>query len=137
MTTPTELRALQEVIWNGSLPLEIRLSPSESRTYDQTDPYLIHYPRLSYLPFLLPPPRLLRPLPHLPLRPPLLRLVLLRIRPPKMALPARPPLGPLLRAPPSSPPPKTPHPTNPTTRARGPDPGNSSSTSPTGPTRTS
>ncbi|KAI4128017.1 MAG: hypothetical protein LQ347_004351 [Umbilicaria vellea] len=54
MTTPNELRALQEVIWNGSLPLEIRLSPSESRNYDQTDPYLVHYPRLSYLPFLLP-----------------------------------------------------------------------------------
>ena len=73
MTTPKELRALQEVVWNGSLPLEIRLSPSESRTYDQTDPYLVrsiktslksfvytltsnfqvHYPRLSYLPFIL------------------------------------------------------------------------------------
>ena len=62
---------LQDAIWNGSLPLEIRLSPSESRVYDQADPYLvrlfasmngyvwltapqIQWPRLSYLPFLLP-----------------------------------------------------------------------------------
>lgn len=48
MTTPNELRALQEVIWNGSLPLEIRLSPSESRNYDQTDPYLVR-PANSFL----------------------------------------------------------------------------------------
>ena len=45
---------LQNSIWDGSLPLEIRLSPSECRVYDQADPYLVHYPRLSYLPFLLP-----------------------------------------------------------------------------------
>ncbi|KAL9127329.1 MAG: hypothetical protein Q9217_003768, partial [Psora testacea] len=46
--------ALQAAIWNGSLPIEIRLSASECRVYDQADPYLIQYPRLSYLPFLLP-----------------------------------------------------------------------------------
>ena len=34
-------KALQETIWGGSLPLEIRLSPAECRTYDQSDPYLV------------------------------------------------------------------------------------------------
>ncbi|MCJ1225705.1 autophagy protein 5 [Toensbergia leucococca] len=48
------MTTLQEAVWSGSLPLSIRLSPSECRTYDQADPYLIHHPRLSYLPFLLP-----------------------------------------------------------------------------------
>ncbi|MCJ1253077.1 autophagy protein 5 [Lignoscripta atroalba] len=54
MTTPKDLKNLQESVWNGSLPLEIRLSPSDCRVYDQADPYLIHYHRLSYLPLLLP-----------------------------------------------------------------------------------
>ncbi|MCJ1350493.1 MAG: autophagy protein 5 [Icmadophila ericetorum] len=54
MTTPTELRSLNEAVWEGSLPLEIRLAPSDCRVYDQADVYLIHYPRLSYLPFILP-----------------------------------------------------------------------------------
>ncbi|KAI9882320.1 MAG: hypothetical protein M1823_005938 [Watsoniomyces obsoletus] len=44
---------IREAIWNGTIPLSIRLSPTESRTYDQTDPYLVNHPRLSYLPFLL------------------------------------------------------------------------------------
>ncbi|KAL8939253.1 MAG: hypothetical protein Q9216_003455 [Gyalolechia sp. 2 TL-2023] len=46
--------SLQDAIWNGSVPLDIRLSPSECRVYDEADSYLIQYPRLSYLPFLLP-----------------------------------------------------------------------------------
>ncbi|KAI9778065.1 MAG: autophagy protein 5, partial [Candelina submexicana] len=54
MARPREIESLQKQIWAGSLPLEIRLSAAESRIYDQTDPYLIHAPRLSYLPFLLP-----------------------------------------------------------------------------------
>ncbi|MCJ1288431.1 autophagy protein 5 [Xylographa opegraphella] len=54
MTTPAELRALQEAAWNGSLPLEIRLAPQDCQVYDQADSYLIHYPRLAYIPFLLP-----------------------------------------------------------------------------------
>lgn len=41
MTSAKKLQALQEVIWNGSLPLEIRLSPSECRIYDQADQYLV------------------------------------------------------------------------------------------------
>ena len=53
MTTTREIQNLQNLVWNGSLPVEIRLSPSECRVYDQADPYLIQYPRLSYLPFLL------------------------------------------------------------------------------------
>ncbi|KAI9671528.1 MAG: autophagy protein 5 [Caeruleum heppii] len=51
---PDDLTSLQQRIWAGSLPLQIRLAPADSRTYDQTDPYLIHLPRLTYLPFLLP-----------------------------------------------------------------------------------
>jgi autophagy-related protein 5 len=75
MASQIELNQIQNSIWNGSLPLEIRLSPSDCRIYDQSDPYLvgyplcpwivaldsnnpptqqIQYPRLSYLPFLLP-----------------------------------------------------------------------------------
>ncbi|GAB1737662.1 hypothetical protein NU219Hw_g2076t1 [Hortaea werneckii] len=55
--TPTSSAAttsLQQKIWHGSLPLEIRLAAADCRTYDQSDPYLIQYPRLSYLAFLLP-----------------------------------------------------------------------------------
>ncbi|KAL8909795.1 MAG: hypothetical protein Q9171_004885 [Xanthocarpia ochracea] len=54
MTSQTQSVSLQDAIWDGSVPLDIRLSPQECRIYDQSDPYFIHYPRLSYLPFLLP-----------------------------------------------------------------------------------
>ncbi|KAL1976617.1 hypothetical protein VTN31DRAFT_2899 [Thermomyces dupontii] len=50
-TTPAQI---QQRVWEGRIPLEIVLDPSECRTYDQSDPYLISYPRISYLPFLLP-----------------------------------------------------------------------------------
>ncbi|CAD6582008.1 MAG: autophagy protein 5 [Alectoria sarmentosa] len=52
MTTATQ--NLQSSVWDGSLPIEIRLTPSECRVYDQADPYFVQHPRLSYLPFLLP-----------------------------------------------------------------------------------
>ncbi|KAI9693728.1 MAG: autophagy protein 5 [Bathelium mastoideum] len=45
---------LQKKIWEGSVPLSITLSPAECRTYDDSNPYLVQCPRLSYLPFLLP-----------------------------------------------------------------------------------
>ncbi|KAL4905349.1 autophagy protein 5 [Aspergillus multicolor] len=51
---PATLHSIQKSIWEGQLPLQITLAPSESRTYDQADPYLISYPRISYLPSLLP-----------------------------------------------------------------------------------
>ncbi|KAI7107389.1 autophagy protein 5 [Hortaea werneckii] len=51
---PAAITSLQQKIWHGSLPLEIRLAAADCRTYDQSDPYLIQYPRLSYLAFLLP-----------------------------------------------------------------------------------
>ncbi|KAI6867728.1 autophagy protein 5 [Hortaea werneckii] len=51
---PAATISLQQKIWHGSLPLEIRLAAADCRTYDQSDPYLIQYPRLSYLAFLLP-----------------------------------------------------------------------------------
>ncbi|KAF2015692.1 autophagy protein 5 [Aaosphaeria arxii CBS 175.79] len=44
---------LRQTIWNGSLPLEIRLHKGDCRTYDDSDPYLIQYPRLSYLGLLI------------------------------------------------------------------------------------
>ncbi|KAK2785878.1 autophagy protein 5 [Onygenales sp. PD_12] len=55
MTSPTpSTKAIQRKVWDGRIPIEITLSPSECRTYDKADPYLIRYPRVSYLPFLLP-----------------------------------------------------------------------------------
>ncbi|OJJ56379.1 hypothetical protein ASPSYDRAFT_47679 [Aspergillus sydowii CBS 593.65] len=48
------LSTIQKSIWAGQLPLHITLAPSESRIYDQTDPYLISLSRISYLPSLLP-----------------------------------------------------------------------------------
>lgn len=47
------LAELQEKVWGGSIPLEIRLAPSDCRTYDESDPYFVQPPRLSYLPFVL------------------------------------------------------------------------------------
>ncbi|KAL9115314.1 MAG: hypothetical protein Q9227_000635 [Pyrenula ochraceoflavens] len=54
----SSLAALQDKIWKGRLPLEIRLSAQQCRTFDQSEAYFISVPRLSYLPALL--PRLLR-----------------------------------------------------------------------------
>lgn len=48
------LLALQRRIWDGSLPLEIRLAPADCRTYADSEPYLVQYPRLQYLAFLIP-----------------------------------------------------------------------------------
>ncbi|KAL8810911.1 MAG: hypothetical protein Q9223_001975 [Gallowayella weberi] len=53
MASQRQLFNLRDAIWNGSVPLDIRLSPQECRVYDKADPFLIQYPRLSYLPFLL------------------------------------------------------------------------------------
>lgn len=44
---------LQRQIWNGSIPLEIRLAASDCRTYNESEAYLVQPPRLSYLAFLL------------------------------------------------------------------------------------
>ncbi|KAG8626445.1 hypothetical protein KVT40_005390 [Elsinoe batatas] len=48
-----DLSALQRRIWDGSLPLEIRLAAADCTSYDQSQPYLIQQPRLAYLPPLL------------------------------------------------------------------------------------
>lgn len=53
MSQAPSLSSIQKTVWDGKLPLEIVLAPSESRTYDQTDPYLIACSRLAYLPSLL------------------------------------------------------------------------------------
>ncbi|KXS98189.1 hypothetical protein AC578_6416 [Pseudocercospora eumusae] len=45
--------ALQSRVWNGSLPLEIRLAASDCRTQHKSEPYFVQYPRLSYLALLL------------------------------------------------------------------------------------
>ncbi|EMC91313.1 hypothetical protein BAUCODRAFT_322681 [Baudoinia panamericana UAMH 10762] len=52
--TPERTASLQSQIWNGSLPLEIRLAARDCRTYDDSEAYLIQYPRLSYLASLSP-----------------------------------------------------------------------------------
>ncbi|KAL6243757.1 Autophagy protein 5 [Rhinocladiella similis] len=49
-----QLHAIQRSVWQARLPLEIRLAASECRSFDRADPYLIAFPRLSYLPLLLP-----------------------------------------------------------------------------------
>lgn len=33
--------AIQKSIWDGRIPLEIALAPSESRVFDTTDAYLV------------------------------------------------------------------------------------------------
>lgn len=38
------LSSIQKRVWEGRLPLEIRLAPSECRTYDQAEPYLVMIP---------------------------------------------------------------------------------------------
>jgi autophagy-related protein 5 len=53
-SNPAALSALQRRVWDGRLPLEIRLAPADCRSYADSEPYLIQYPRLSYLAFLLP-----------------------------------------------------------------------------------
>ncbi|KAK7625902.1 autophagy protein 5 [Phyllosticta paracitricarpa] len=53
MTSPRDVTAVQKQIWNGSIPLQITLASTDCRTYDESDPYLIQVPRLSYIPFLL------------------------------------------------------------------------------------
>lgn len=54
MQAPTSrLSDLQKKIWAGGIPLEIKLAASDCRTYDESDPYLVQPPRLSYLAFIL------------------------------------------------------------------------------------
>ncbi|EMD62042.1 hypothetical protein COCSADRAFT_95423 [Bipolaris sorokiniana ND90Pr] len=44
---------LRQSTWNGSIPLEIRLHKGDCRTYDESDPYIIQFPRISYLGLLI------------------------------------------------------------------------------------
>ncbi|KAF2645447.1 autophagy protein-like protein 5 [Massarina eburnea CBS 473.64] len=44
---------VRQSVWNGSIPLEIRLHKTDCRTYNDSDPYLIQFPRLSYLGLLI------------------------------------------------------------------------------------
>jgi hypothetical protein len=41
MASSPTLGSIQQRVWEGKLPLEITLSPSECRTYDQSDPYFV------------------------------------------------------------------------------------------------
>jgi len=47
MSQALSLASIQKTVWDGKLPLEIVLAPSESRSYDQTDPYLVR--EISYI----------------------------------------------------------------------------------------
>lgn len=49
----SRLAGLQKQVWSGSVPLDIRLATADCRSYDDSDPYLVQLPRLSYLPFVL------------------------------------------------------------------------------------
>ncbi|KAK8255180.1 autophagy protein 5 [Phyllosticta capitalensis] len=53
MSSQRDVTAVQKQIWKGSIPLRISLASTDCRTYDESDPYLIQVPRLSYIPFLL------------------------------------------------------------------------------------
>ncbi|KAF2435118.1 autophagy protein 5 [Tothia fuscella] len=53
-TGSRDLRSLQNKVWEGSVPLEIRLASAECTTYGVSDAFLIHVPRISYIPLLLP-----------------------------------------------------------------------------------
>jgi hypothetical protein len=44
MASQMSLSKLQEKVWDGRLPLEIRLAAAECRTYDRSDPYLVGRP---------------------------------------------------------------------------------------------
>ncbi|KAF2737864.1 autophagy protein 5 [Polyplosphaeria fusca] len=55
MSSPRDVSSrLRQNVWNGSIPLEIRLHKGDCRTYDSSEPYLIQFPRISYLGFLVP-----------------------------------------------------------------------------------
>ena len=41
MATSKQAQDLQDIVWNGTLPLEVRLSPSECRVYDQAESYFV------------------------------------------------------------------------------------------------
>lgn len=41
MSTREVTSRLREKVWNGSIPLEIRLDRNDCRTYDESDPYLV------------------------------------------------------------------------------------------------
>lgn len=49
METQASPVAIQRTIWDGRIPLEIVLAPSESRTYDKTDPYLVCVVEISQI----------------------------------------------------------------------------------------
>ena len=34
---------LRQSVWNGSIPLEIRLNKADCRTYEDSDPYLVTF----------------------------------------------------------------------------------------------
>ncbi|KAF2749257.1 autophagy protein-like protein 5 [Sporormia fimetaria CBS 119925] len=55
MTPPRDVTSrLRQSVWNGSIPLEIRLHKGDCITYDESEPYLVQFPRLSYLGLLIP-----------------------------------------------------------------------------------
>ena len=46
MTSTREVNNIVSAVWDGSLPVEIRLSASECCVYDQADPYIVCRPTL-------------------------------------------------------------------------------------------
>ena len=57
----TSLSAIQQRVWDGKLLLEIVLDPSECRTFDESDPYLVsffHTKKHDFIVDLIVPPPL-------------------------------------------------------------------------------
>jgi autophagy-related protein 5 len=48
-SSPDVAQRVRTRVWNGSIPLRIQLHPSDCATYDASTPYLVQFPRLSYL----------------------------------------------------------------------------------------
>lgn len=47
MSTLGRLRENQQKVWEGCVPLEIRLASSECKTYDQSESYLVNLHQLT------------------------------------------------------------------------------------------
>ena len=43
-TNTPSLNDIQKFVWEGEVPLQIVLAPSESRVYDQSEPYFVRAP---------------------------------------------------------------------------------------------
>ncbi|KAI5838595.1 autophagy protein Apg5-domain-containing protein [Morchella snyderi] len=50
----SDSKSIRKAIWSGSIPCKILLDPGECRVFDDSDPYYLTIPRISYLPLFIP-----------------------------------------------------------------------------------